>query len=287
MFDSPSHAYRLGVGETGAIEAFAILRGLGDAHANLYLKRVAVARPGQGLGAAFLAPRPRRGVRTDWAPNASISTASPTTPAPKRAYLKLGFTRDGVLRKAYRGRDGTRADLVLMAILKSEWEGRRQNTTMNHVCIFLERAEARELWVWTGLAPGWICLESFVGNERFQGAARPVGGLSLLVPLSDRLRPERRVSRAWLEGPGSHRSSRRQSSTFFCFTEEIVGSFTIARTRVPRLDCAQGPRRQGARVAERRTSACPRNLLRCIPTMRRAAILAADAPALRAAGTQR
>ena len=104
MFDSPSHAYRLGVGETGAIEAFAILRGLGDVHGNLYLKRVAVARPGQGLGTAFLEPRSRRRVRDDWAPNASISTASPTTPAPKRAYLKLGFTRDGVLRKAYRGR---------------------------------------------------------------------------------------------------------------------------------------------------------------------------------------
>ena len=44
------------------------------------------------------------------------------------AYLKLGFSRDGVLRKAYRLRDGTRADLVLMAILKSEWEGRRQST---------------------------------------------------------------------------------------------------------------------------------------------------------------
>ena len=54
MLDSPSHAYRLGVGETGAIEAFAILRGLGDVHGNLYLKRVAVARPGQGLGTAFL-----------------------------------------------------------------------------------------------------------------------------------------------------------------------------------------------------------------------------------------
>ena len=42
--------------------------------------------------------------------------------------MKLGFTRDGVLRKAYRGRDGTRADLVLMALLKSEWEARRLNT---------------------------------------------------------------------------------------------------------------------------------------------------------------
>src|SRR5450432_839799 len=43
MLSSPSHAYRLGVEEAGAVEAFAILRGLGDPHANLYLKRVAVA----------------------------------------------------------------------------------------------------------------------------------------------------------------------------------------------------------------------------------------------------
>ena len=30
MLTSPSHAYRLGIGAGGAIEAFAILRGLGD-----------------------------------------------------------------------------------------------------------------------------------------------------------------------------------------------------------------------------------------------------------------
>ena len=44
----------------------------------------------------------------------------------QRAYTKLGFSRDGVLRKAYRQADGTRTDLVMMAILKSEWEGRRR-----------------------------------------------------------------------------------------------------------------------------------------------------------------
>ena len=37
------------------------------------------------------------------------------------------MSRDGVLRQAYRLGDGTRADLVMMAILKSEWEGRRES----------------------------------------------------------------------------------------------------------------------------------------------------------------
>ena len=54
MLSSPSHAYRLGVGQSGEIEAFAVLRGIGDPHSNLYLQRIAVARPGRGLGTVFL-----------------------------------------------------------------------------------------------------------------------------------------------------------------------------------------------------------------------------------------
>ena len=44
----------------------------------------------------------------------------------QRAYLKLGFSRDGVLRQAYRLADGRRSDLIMMAILKSEWEARHR-----------------------------------------------------------------------------------------------------------------------------------------------------------------
>jgi ribosomal protein S18 acetylase RimI-like enzyme len=123
MLSSPSHAYRLGIGESGAVDAFAILRGLGDPHANLYLKRIAVARPGQGLGTAFLnlvldeafgAMRAERFYLDCFADNVRA----------QRSYEKLGFTRDGVLRQAYRRTDGARADLVMMAILKTEWEER-------------------------------------------------------------------------------------------------------------------------------------------------------------------
>ena len=44
----------------------------------------------------------------------------------QRSYEKLGLTRDGVLRQAYRLTNGTRADLVMMAILKTEWKQRRR-----------------------------------------------------------------------------------------------------------------------------------------------------------------
>jgi hypothetical protein len=36
------------------------------------------------------------------------------------------LSRDGVQRKAFRMPDGTRTDLIMMAILKSQWEAGRR-----------------------------------------------------------------------------------------------------------------------------------------------------------------
>jgi ribosomal protein S18 acetylase RimI-like enzyme len=96
MLSSPSHAYRLGVGESGSVEAFAILRGLGDPHANLYLKRVAVARPGQGLGTAFLALVLDEAFGPMGAERFHLDCFADNIRA-QRAYRKLGFSVDGVL----------------------------------------------------------------------------------------------------------------------------------------------------------------------------------------------
>ena len=122
---SSSHAYRVGVGQSGGVEAFAIVRGLGDPHLNLYLKRVAVARPGQGLGTAFLGLVLDEAFGPMGAERLHLDCFADNVRA-QRAYEKLGFSRDGVLRQAYRRADGTRADLVMMAILKGEWEARRR-----------------------------------------------------------------------------------------------------------------------------------------------------------------
>jgi ribosomal protein S18 acetylase RimI-like enzyme len=120
MLASPAFAYRLGVGADGAVEAFAILRGLGDPHRNLYLKRVAVVRPGEGVGTAFLRLVVGEAFGRLGAERFYLDCFADNARA-QAAYAKLGFTRDGTLRKAYRGPDGTRADLTLMALLKSEW----------------------------------------------------------------------------------------------------------------------------------------------------------------------
>jgi RimJ/RimL family protein N-acetyltransferase len=124
MLSSPSHAYRLGVGECDVVEAFAVLRGLGDPHLNLYLKRIAVARPGQGWGTAFLSLVLDEAFGPMGAERFHLDCFADNIRA-QRSYEKLGFARDGVLRQAYRRADGTRADLVIMATLKSEWEARR------------------------------------------------------------------------------------------------------------------------------------------------------------------
>jgi hypothetical protein len=127
MLASPSHAYRLGVAESGAIEAFAILRDIGDRHGNLYLKRVAVRRPGAGLGTAFLALVLDEAFGVLGAHRFHLDCFVDNARA-QRAYMKLGLTRDGLLRQAFRLPDGTRKDLVLMAILASEWRARRPSS---------------------------------------------------------------------------------------------------------------------------------------------------------------
>ena len=123
MMDEVNAAYLVGEAD-GAVVAFAILRNFDDPHGNRYLKRVAVARPGEGLGSAFLArvvdwTFDRVGSHRFWLDCFSHNARA------QRVYEKLGFTRDGVLREAYLGADGVRRDLTMMAVTRPQWEERR------------------------------------------------------------------------------------------------------------------------------------------------------------------
>jgi RimJ/RimL family protein N-acetyltransferase len=127
MLANPRYAYF--VGERVEVEAFAILRDLDDPHGNVYLKRIAVARPGQGTGADFLALVIERAFETSRAHRFHLDCFDDNLPA-QGLYRKLGFSRDGLLREAYLGLDGRRRDLVLMALTRPEWasQGRRCST---------------------------------------------------------------------------------------------------------------------------------------------------------------
>jgi diamine N-acetyltransferase len=128
MLAGPRHAYF--VGERKGVEAFAILRDLDHPHGNLYLKRIAVARPGQGDGARFLS------LLIDWAfANTKahlfrLDCVDDNFRA-QAMYAKLGFRRDGVLRQAYLAPDGRRRDLALMSLLRPEWPPQSRDSTIS------------------------------------------------------------------------------------------------------------------------------------------------------------
>ncbi len=125
MLASPRYNYFVGLGPEDDALAFAILRDFDDPHGNLYLKRFVVARPGEGIGAAFLR------LLLEWvfahtsAHRFYLDRFAHNERA-QRLYEKFGFTRDGVLREAYLGADGRRSDLTLMALTRPEWEARRR-----------------------------------------------------------------------------------------------------------------------------------------------------------------
>lgn len=118
MLADPRYGYF--VGEREGVEAFAILRDLEETHGNLYLKRIAVRRPGQGEGARFLALVIHWAFAQTRAHRFHLDCFDDNLPA-QALYAKLGFSRDGLLREAYLGPEGRRRDLVLMALTRPEW----------------------------------------------------------------------------------------------------------------------------------------------------------------------
>ena len=107
----------------GEPAGFAILEGLGDLHQGVKLKRIALTRPGYGLGAAFLDDI------QDWVFTRSTAArlwldVFVSNERARRAYRRAGLSEDGLLRQAYVLPSGERVDRVIMSILRSEWERR-------------------------------------------------------------------------------------------------------------------------------------------------------------------
>ena len=123
MMVDVNYLYLVGEAE-GERVAFAILRDLGEPHGNRYIKRVAVARPDQGVGGAFLELVVAWAFEHAGAHRLWLDCFAHNARA-QLVYEKLGFSRDGVLREAYLGADGVRRDLILMAVTRPQWAARR------------------------------------------------------------------------------------------------------------------------------------------------------------------
>jgi len=104
----------------GESEGFVILQPLSDVHEGTKLKRVVVVDPGRGFGQSMLR------ATFDWvfaeteSARAWLDVFTHNERA-RRAYRRVGMREDGLLRHAYRMPDGSRADRVIMSLLRSEW----------------------------------------------------------------------------------------------------------------------------------------------------------------------
>ncbi len=108
---------------------FAILQGVGAANGVVYLKRIAIRSPGKGLGKRFLSELIRLSFK-DYGAEKFWLDAFETNARARHVYAACGLQLDGVLREHYPLADGTRANLVVMSVLKREWvdaEARRQS----------------------------------------------------------------------------------------------------------------------------------------------------------------
>lgn len=113
-------AYWLGI-DNGVPIGFAVLQGLRNSMRNVALHRFAVAQAGRGLGRAFLTQMTSHVFTTLGAERFWLDVLPDNEPA-LRLYERLGFVAEGLMRKALRYPDGRRADLILMALLKEDWE---------------------------------------------------------------------------------------------------------------------------------------------------------------------
>ena len=123
----PSFAYLIGEKDGGPI-GFAILRTLNDPNDNVGLQRIAVASPGQGLGGELLT-RVTDWVFTETACHRFLLEVFTDNIRARRVYARRGFVEEGVLRQVVKRLDGTRADQVLMSLLRPEWQAARARST--------------------------------------------------------------------------------------------------------------------------------------------------------------
>lgn len=123
-FACAASAYLVGE-EDGARVAFAILQTLDDPSGNIYLKRFAVSRQGEGIGGRMLA-----GLQ-DWvfargdAHRLHLHYATGNERG-HRLYASAGFVHEGRQREVYKMLDGTREGTFEVSMLRPEWEARRR-----------------------------------------------------------------------------------------------------------------------------------------------------------------
>jgi diamine N-acetyltransferase len=107
---------------SGAIQAYAILRGLNENSGAIELKRIVISAPGRGLGRRILVELVRLAFEELHAHRFFLDVYEDNARA-RHVYESLGFVYEGVMREAAR-RNGNYFNMHLMSILESEYRAR-------------------------------------------------------------------------------------------------------------------------------------------------------------------
>jgi RimJ/RimL family protein N-acetyltransferase len=117
--ENPSTRYLVARDGTG-IAGFAILQSVGSANQCIRLRRIAVGNAGHGVGSRLL-----RSVLQicfdDLAAHRVELHVFVENERAYRAYLKNGFTEEGIVRDLHRDADGSFRSMRLMSMLRPEW----------------------------------------------------------------------------------------------------------------------------------------------------------------------
>ena len=120
----PGSRYLASHSRNGEIQGFVLLQGLDDPQHCTTLRRIAVARPGEGLGPPLLDAALAYAFGETRTHRVQLRVY-PENPRARRAYERAGFVAEGLMRGVSPQADGSYRSMLLMAILRPEWETRR------------------------------------------------------------------------------------------------------------------------------------------------------------------
>jgi diamine N-acetyltransferase len=119
----PDACYVVAEDLAGQVAGFAILRGLQSEHKSLELKRIATAKPNQGVGKKLLETVLRKAFDENRAHRLWLDVFE-TNARARHVYETFGFRVEGTLREVVL-RGGNYHSLVLMSMLDREYRMRR------------------------------------------------------------------------------------------------------------------------------------------------------------------
>jgi RimJ/RimL family protein N-acetyltransferase len=108
----------------GRIVGFVVLTGVGHPWGVVSIHRIAVAEGGKGIGTRFTQLVCAR-LFEDASIYRIVLDVLPDNQPARKLYTNVGFAEEGLMRSALRYPDGRRADLILMALLRPDWEARQ------------------------------------------------------------------------------------------------------------------------------------------------------------------